>query len=126
MADLKKLIPIMVSALVCGAVVAPHANAMTQEEVTKFRTEMAQKRGMTLEQYNSMQKMEARAQRTNVANSGISYTIKKNKTASQNQQLTAEQIKAMKEAEAAKAAANKVKAEAVAKAAEAKARQAAR
>ncbi|HHL9084514.1 TPA: hypothetical protein ACQ71T_002956 [Escherichia coli] len=120
MADLKKLIPILVSTLVCGAVVAPHANAMTQEEVTKFRTEMAQKRSMTLEQYNSMQKMEARTQRANVANSRINYTIKKNKTASQKQQLTAEQIEKMKKAEAAAEAAAK------AKAAEAKARQAAR
>ena len=124
MADLKKLIPIMVSALVCGAVVAPHANAMTQEDVTKFRTEMAQKRGMGLEQYNSMQKMEARTQRANVANSRINYTIKKNKTASQKQQLTAEQIEKMKKAEAAAKAA--AEAAAKAKAAEAKARQAAR
>ncbi|HHL9083542.1 hypothetical protein [Escherichia coli] len=93
MADLKKLIPILVSTLVYGAVVAPHANAMKQEEVTKFRTEMAQKRGMTLEQYNNMQKMEARTQRANVANSRI---IQK----TQNQQPTAKQI----EEQAAKAA----------------------
>ncbi|MED8104465.1 hypothetical protein [Escherichia coli] len=92
MADLKKIIPIMVSALVCGAAVAQHANAMTQEEVTKFRTEMAQKRGMTLEQYNSMQKMEARTQRANVTN--------RTNATSQNQQPTPEQIEALKKAEA--------------------------
>ncbi|EOT9883599.1 hypothetical protein ACKUCW_002204 [Escherichia coli] len=44
MADLKKLIPILVSTLVCGTAVAQHANAMTKEEVTKFRTQQAQKR----------------------------------------------------------------------------------
>ncbi|EOB4762460.1 hypothetical protein ACIUP7_005085 [Escherichia coli] len=120
MADLKKLIPILVSTLVCGAAVAQHANAMTQEEVTKFRTQQAQKRGMTLEQYNSMQKMEARTQRTNTANSRISYTINKTNTVSQNQQPTKKQIEAQKQAEAA--------AEAAAKAAKetAKTRQAAR
>lgn len=118
MADLKKLIPILVSTLVCGAAVAPHANAMTQEEVTKFRTEMAQKRGMTLEQYNKMQKLQASTQRTNVTN--------RTNATSQNQQLTPEQIEAQKKEADAKASANKAKAEAAAKAAEAKARQAAR
>ncbi|EPH7101787.1 hypothetical protein ACY4II_003802 [Escherichia coli] len=44
MADLKKLIPILVSTLVCGAAVAQHANAMTQEEITKIRIQKAQKR----------------------------------------------------------------------------------
>ncbi|EHL4626158.1 hypothetical protein ABSE38_003984 [Escherichia coli] len=44
MADLKKLIPILVSTLVCGAAVAQHANAMTKEDVTKFRTQQAKKR----------------------------------------------------------------------------------
>ncbi|HFL4355514.1 TPA: hypothetical protein ACG31J_004809 [Escherichia coli] len=89
MADLKKLIPILVSTLVCGAVVAPHANAMTPEEVTKFKTQQAQKRS------------------TNAI--------------SQSQQLTAEQIEAMKKAEAEAKA--KVAARAIA---EAKAHQAAR
>ncbi|HHL9082328.1 TPA: hypothetical protein ACQ71T_000686 [Escherichia coli] len=118
MADLKKIIPIMVTTLVCGAAVAQHANAMTQEEVTKFRTQQAQKRGMTLEQYNSMQKMEARIQRANVTN--------RTSATSKNQQLTPEQIEAQKKEADAKASANKAKAEAAAKAAEAKARQAAR
>lgn len=103
MADLKKLIPILVSTLVCGTAVAPHANAMTQEEVTKFRTEMAQKRGMTLEQYNSMQKMEARTQKTNAANSRMSYTLNKTNATSQSQQLTAEQIEAQRKEEIAAA-----------------------
>ncbi|HFG2659511.1 TPA: hypothetical protein ACSJ8W_002079 [Escherichia coli] len=98
MADLKKLIPILVSTLVCGTVVTPHANAMTQEEVTKFRTEMAQKRGMTLEQYNSMQKMEARTQRTNAANSRINYTINKTNVINQSQQPTKAQIEAERKA----------------------------
>lgn len=109
MADLKKLIPILVTTLVCGAAVAQHANAMTQEEVTKFRTEMAQKRGMTLDEYNRIQELETSAQRTNVANKRITRTT-------QPKQPTAEQIEAMKKAQA----------EAAARAAEAKARQAAR
>ncbi|ENV4952408.1 hypothetical protein ACM5G7_002975 [Escherichia coli] len=100
MAELKKLIPIMISALVCGAAVTQHANAMTKEEVTKFRTEMAQKRGMTLEQYNSMQKMEARTQRANVVNSRTNYTLKKTNTTSQNKQPTQEQIEKQKEEQA--------------------------
>ncbi|EOB4761861.1 hypothetical protein ACIUP7_004420, partial [Escherichia coli] len=104
MADLKKLIPILVNTLVCGAAVAQHANAMTQEEVTKFRTQQAQKRGMTLEQYNSMQKMEARTQRANVANSRVSYTLNKTNATSQNQQITAEQIKKLKQEQADMAA----------------------
>ena len=126
MADLKKLIPILVSTLVCGAAVAQHANAMTQEEVTKFRTQQAQKRGMTLEQYNSMQKLQASTQRANVANSRVSYTLNKTNATSQKQQPTPEQIEAQKKAAAAIAIANQPKAEAAAKAAEAKARQAAR
>ncbi|HFL4355879.1 TPA: hypothetical protein ACG31J_005217, partial [Escherichia coli] len=85
MADLKKLIPILVSTLVCGAAVAQHANAMTQEEVTKFRTQQAQKRGMTLEQYNSMQKLQASTQRANVASSSLPRST-------QSQQLTTEQM----------------------------------
>ncbi|EMW3203645.1 hypothetical protein AAEU23_005089 [Escherichia coli] len=89
MADLKKLIPILVSTLVCGAAVAQHANAMTQEDVTKFKTEMAQKRGMTLEEYNRIQTLEASAQRTNIANSRITRSA-------QSQQPTAEQIEARK------------------------------
>ncbi|ENT4210642.1 hypothetical protein ACM5G7_004481 [Escherichia coli] len=121
MADLKKLIPILVSALVCGAAVAQHANAMTQEEVTKFRTQQAQKRGMTLEQYNSMQKMEARTQRTNTTNSRASYTLNKTNVINQSQQPTKAQIEAQKQAEAAAEAAAKA-----AKEAAAKARQAAR
>ena len=122
MADLKKHIPILVSTLVCGAAVAQHANAMTKEEVTKFRTEMAQKRGMTLEQYNSMQEMEARTQRANVASSRTNYTLKKTNATSQNQQPTKAQIEAERQA-----AKEQIKAaEAAAKAAEAKARQAAR
>ncbi|EPR1322864.1 hypothetical protein ACU0IP_002176 [Escherichia coli] len=121
MADLKKLIPILVSTLVCGAAVAQHANAMTQEEVTKFRTQQAQKRGMTLEQYNSMQKLQASTQRANVANSRVSHTLNKTNATSQNQQLTAEQIEALKKAEAEAKA--KVAARAIA---EAKAKQAAR
>lgn len=100
MADLKKLIPILVSTLVCGAAVAQHANAMTQEEVTKFRTQQAQKRGMTLEQYNSMQKLQASTQRANVANSRVSHTLNKTNATSQNQQPTPEQIEAMKEKQA--------------------------
>ena len=121
MADLKKLIPILVSTLVCGAAVAQHANAMTQEEVTKFRTQQAQKRGMTLEQYNSMQKMEARTQRTNTTNSRASYTLNKTNVINQSQQPTKAQIEAQKQAEAAAEAAAKA-----AKEAAAKARQAAR
>ena len=113
MADLKKLIPILVSTLVCGAAVAQHANAMTQEEVTKFRTQQAQKRGMTLEEYNRIQTLENSAQKTNIKNS----KTKKTYTTSQNQKPTAEQIAA--EIKAARA--NLAKAEAAAKA-----RQAAR
>ncbi|HFL4355772.1 TPA: hypothetical protein ACG31J_005097, partial [Escherichia coli] len=90
MADLKKLIPILVSTLVCSAAVAQHANAMTQEEVTKFRTQQAQKRGMTLEQYNSMQKLQASTQRANVTN--------RTNATSQNQQPTPEQIEAERKA----------------------------
>ncbi|EOZ8847520.1 hypothetical protein ACQWV6_004026 [Escherichia coli] len=116
MADLKKLIPILVSTLMCGAAVAQHANAMTPEEVTKFKTQQAQKRGMTLEQYNNMQKLQASAQRANMAKSRVNHTIKKANATSQNQQLTAEQIEKQK----------KEQAEAAAKAAEARARQTAR
>ncbi|HFL4355819.1 TPA: hypothetical protein ACG31J_005148 [Escherichia coli] len=103
MADLKKLIPILVSTLVCGAAVAQHANAMTQEEVTKFRTQQAQKRGMTLEQYNSMQKLQASTQRANVASSRVSYTLNKTNVTSQNQQITAEQIEEQRKEEVAAA-----------------------
>ncbi|EOA8258255.1 hypothetical protein ACY4II_002852 [Escherichia coli] len=80
MADLKKLIPILISTLVCGAAVAQHANAMTPEEVTKFRTQQAQKRGMTLEQYNNMQKLQANAQKANVANSRITQSPQNQQT----------------------------------------------
>lgn len=117
MADLKKLLPVLVSTLVCGAAVAQHANAMTQEEATKFRTEMAQKRGMTLEEYNRIQTLENRAQKTNITNS----RTKKTNVLNQSQQPTAKQIEAQKKAEeAATEAAEKAKKEA------AKARQAAR
>ena len=81
MADLKKLIPILVSTLVCGAAVTQHANAMTKEEVTKFRTEMAQKRGMTLDEYNRIQALETRAQRNNVANNRVARSAKNQKAA---------------------------------------------
>ena len=76
MADLKKLIPILVSTLVCGAAVAQHANAMTKEEVTKFRTQQAQKRStnatsqsqqLTAEQIEAQRKEEEAAARALLA-----------------------------------------------------------
>ncbi|EHL4624362.1 hypothetical protein O4D83_003136 [Escherichia coli] len=101
MTDLKKLIPILVSTLVCGAAVAQHANAMTPEEVTKFKTQQAQKRGMTLEQYNNMQKLEASAQRANVANSRITKSTKSQQT-SQIKRSHSEKQRTYAEAEAEK------------------------
>ncbi|EHM3869771.1 hypothetical protein N7X64_004116 [Escherichia coli] len=104
MADLKKLIPILVSTLVCGAALAQHANAMTQEEVTKFKTQQAQKRGMTLEQYNNMQKLEASAQRANVTNSRITQSPKSQQT-SQIKRSHREKQRTYAEAEAERKAA---------------------
>ncbi|CAD5783463.1 TPA: hypothetical protein J1184_005005 [Escherichia coli] len=77
MANSKKLIPILVSTLVCGAIVVQHnTNAMTLDELVKFRTEMAQKRGMTLEEYNRIQNLEIKTQRANVAKSKITRSEK--------------------------------------------------
>ena len=56
MADLKKLIPILVSTLVCGAAVAQHANAMTQKRNTKATSQSQQ---LTAEQIEKQKKDQA-------------------------------------------------------------------
>ncbi|HHL9086401.1 hypothetical protein Q5512_25375 [Escherichia coli] len=65
MINLRKIILLLISALLCGEIITQNVNAITKDEVIKFKTEMAQQRGMTLEQYQKMQKLEAKGQKKN-------------------------------------------------------------
>ncbi|CAM6773363.1 hypothetical protein BJI68_26635 [Escherichia coli] len=78
MVNLRKITLFLISTLMCGSVIIKHVNAMTKDEVIKFKTKIAQQRGMTLEQYQKMQKLEAKGQKRNEIKN-IIVTLEKKK-----------------------------------------------